>query len=200
MSPAAEIQIVSPDVLFWSAYAPEVKADLSACAVRGSAGWVVVDPIALIDDAWEELLGLAKPLAIVLTNGNHARAAEDFRERLGIPVLAHPEAKADLGIEVDEDLSEAAAVAGDLQVIELPGAGAGEIALFAPDRSLHLGDALINPESPGFTFLPDKYCRDPKKLRESLRRLLPLRFSLATFAHGLPIVSGASQKVSRLLS
>ena len=85
-------------------------------------------------------------------------------------------------------------------MIEIPGAGPGEVALYAPERSLHVGDAVINMGTHGFTLLPDKYCVNPKQMHQSLRRLLPLHFPLATFAHGLPIVTGASLQFSRLLA
>jgi glyoxylase-like metal-dependent hydrolase (beta-lactamase superfamily II) len=160
----------------------------------------MIDPVALEGEAWSDLLELAAPIAIVLTNGNHARDAASARQKLSVPILAHPAAHEDLEILVDGVLEEGSAVAGDLQVIEIPGAGPGEVAIYAPERSLHIGDAVINMGSHGFTFLPDKYCQDPKTMRLSLRRLLPLRFSLATFAHGLPIAVGASQQFSRLLS
>lgn len=200
MSPAAEIQEVSPDVIFWSAYAPEMKADLSSCAVRGSAGWVLVDPVALTDDAWSELLERTAPVAIVLTNGNHARDAAAARNRLNVPILAHAAAHEELEVTADGILEEGHPIAGDLQVLEIAGAGPGEVTLYAAGRSLHVGDAVINMGTHGFTFLPDKYCQNPKTMRDSLRRLLPLEFALATFAHGLPIVTGASQQFSRLLS
>lgn len=200
MNPAAEIQQVTPDVIYWGAYSPEMKSDLSSCAVRGSAGWVLIDPVALTEAAWGELLELTAPVAVVLTNGNHARDAAAARSRLNIPILAHAAAHAELEVTPDGVLEEGHAVAGDLEVMEIAGAGHGEVVLHAAGRSIHVGDAVINLESYGFTLLPDKYCQNPITMRDSLRRLLPLEFSLATFAHGLPIVTGASQQFSRLLS
>ena len=91
-------------------------------------------------------------------------------------------------------------VAGDLQVYEVPGAAAGEIALFdAAGGSLHLGDAVINAGAYGFSLLPQKYCEDAKQLRDSLRALLPLPFRLILFAHGTPMVTGAHQRFTQLL-
>lgn len=200
MTAASEIQQVSEDVLFWQAYEPEVKSDLCSCAVRGRDGWVIIDPIPLARAALHELSEMVEPVAIVLTNGNHARAAAEYRSRCDVPVLAHADAVADLEIAVDEQIEEGSTVAGNLSVIALPGAGAGEIALYSSGRSLHLGDALINLEPYGFTFLPDKYCRDPKQMRQSLAKLTSLEFSLVTFAHGLPLVAQAKARLSQLLA
>lgn len=197
---ASEIQQVTADVVFWQAYEPEVKVDLCSCAVRGKAGWVIVDPISLSQDALREFGEVVKPVAIVLTNGNHARAAAEFRERCGVPVLAHADAVPELEIPVDEELAKGSVVAGDLTVISLPGAGAGEIALHSPGKSLHIGDALINLEPHGLGFLPEKYCRDAKEMKRSLAKLPPLDFSLVTFAHGLPLVAKARTRLSQILA
>lgn len=200
MTAAPEIQQVTADVIFWQAYEPEVKVELCSCAVRGSKGWVIVDPIPLTRDALRELGEMIEPVAIVLTNGNHARAAAEYRERSGLPVLAHAEAVPELEIPIDEEIAEGSLVAGDLAVISLPGACAGEIAIHSPRQSLHLGDALINLEPYGFSFLPEKYCRDAKEMKRSLAKLTSLDFTLVTFAHGLPLVGQARTRLSQLLA
>lgn len=197
---ASEIQQVTDDVIFWQAYEPEVKADLTSCAVRGGKGWVIIDPIPLTRVALLELREIMEPFAIVLTNGNHARAAVEYRDRFELPVFAHADAVPELEIKIDEELGEGSTIAGDLTVVTVPGAGAGEIALYSAGKSLHLGDALINLEPLGFTFLPDKYCHDAKEMRRSLAKLAPLDFTLLTFAHGLPLVSQAKSRLSQLLA
>ncbi len=201
MPRAEEFQAITRRLFFWQAYDPSVKTDLSCCAVIAPEGLVFVDPIALADDALDELAALAPPVAIVLTNGNHARAAVLFRTRFSVPIFTHAEAAPELGLAVDRFLAEGDIVAGGLAVIELPGAGAGEIGLFSPaDASLHLGDALIHVEPRGLTLLPEKYCRAPRTLTASLQKLLPLPCDILTFAHGTPLVADACQSVARLLA
>ena len=196
---ADEVQRVTDSLYFWQAYDPTVRVDLSCCAVRGEEGWVLIDPIALHYDALAELLEVAHPACIVLTNGNHARSAKYFGERFSIPIFAHPEAEAELGFKVDAFLREGEQVAGALDVIELGGAGAGEVALIS-SSGLHLGDALINLEPQGLTILPEKYCADQKNLRANLRKLLNVEFPLMTFAHGLPLLNRPKESLVQLLS
>jgi hypothetical protein len=117
-----------------------------------------------------------------------------------VPLGAHPEAVPELGRKVDRLLREGDLVAGALTVIELPGAGAGEIALVSAHRTLHVGDALIHLEPPGFAVLPDKYCVDPRELRRSLGKLLRFDFELLTFAHGLPLPAQARSRLESLLA
>ena len=196
---ADEAQRVTDALAFWQAYDPSVRVDLSCCAVRGEDGWVFVDPIPLVREALNELLELAPPACIFLTNGNHARAAEEYRETFSIPVLAHEDAAPELGISVDRFVREGDVIAGGMRVIELAGAGPGEVALLS-HVGLHVGDALIHLAAEGFTLLPDKYCSDPKKLRQNLRKLLNVEFTLMTFAHGLPLLKNPRETLAQLFA
>ena len=199
MARAEEIQEVRPGLYFWQAYEPSVKVDLSCCARQTARGLVFIDPIPLAKEALQELLSAGTPAAIVLTGGNHARAAEEYRRRFSIPIHAHAGAVAELGLSVDHTLADGDAVMDELTVITLPGSTAGEIALHGGDVC-HLGDALIHLPPMGFSLLPDKYCDDSKELRRSMEKLLRFPFEVLTFAHGLPIVARARQRLTQLLA
>ena len=196
---ADEFQVVSPSLAVWQAYEPAVKCELSSCARRFGNELVFIDPIPLAKAALAELVADATPVAIIVTNGNHARAAAEFRDRFSIPILAHSAAAAELGIAIDQSLAEGDAAFGRFSVIEIAGAPAGEIALYA-DGIAHLGDALINLDPLGFTTLPEKYCADPWEMRRALGKLLRFDFELLTFAHGLPLVSQAKRRLEQLLA
>ena len=88
-----------------------------------------------------------------------------------------------------------------MEVIEIEGAVAGEIALYQPSNrgTLIVGDALINFEPYGFSLLPKKYCTDQRLMRRSLNRLLDHSFERLLFAHGTPITSGARTRLEQLL-
>src|SRR5438045_7469605 len=83
----------------------------------------------------------------------------------------------------------------------IEGAAAGEIVLhYAPSGgTLIVGDALINFEPYGFTFLPAKYCSNGKEMRRSLRKLLRYKAERMIFAHGSTIVSRASDGLRGVL-
>lgn len=200
MRRAEEFQLVTPRLAFWQAYEPAVKCDLSCCATVTPGGLVFIDPIPLAAEALAVVAQLAQPAAIVCTNGNHARAAAEYRDRFSIPVCAHPAAVAELGLAVDREVREGATVGGSLTVIELPGAAVGEIALHSAAGAMHVGDALIHVEPPGFALLPAKYCVDARELRRSLGKLLPFDFELLSFAHGLPLAAQARSRLASLLA
>lgn len=196
---ADEFQPVTSALYFWQAYDPAVKVDLSCCARRTPHGLVFIDPIPLARRALDALCAAEPPAAIILTNGNHARAAADYRQRFSIPILAHAEAVAELGLAVDREIADGETVLAAFTVIALPGAAPGEIALHAGDV-LHVGDALIHLPPHGFALLPEKYCADARALRVSLGKLLRFPFEVLTFAHGLPLVAQARLRLTQTLT
>ena len=199
MPHAEEFQQVIDGLYFWQAYDPAVKVELSCCARRAACGLVFIDPIPLAKDALAELCNTAVPAAIILTNGNHARAAAEYRTRFSIPIFAHAGAFAELGLAVDQEIADGETVLDEFTVIALPGAAPGEIALHA-SGALHVGDALINLPPYGFAPLPEKYCADAKEMRIALGKLLRFPFEVLTFAHGLPLVTQARQRLATLLA
>jgi hypothetical protein len=199
MSRADEFHQLRPDLFVWQAYEKTVKTDLTCCACRTEKGLVFIDPIPLQKDAEAELLAIAPPRAIILTSGNHDRAAENYRKRFSIPLYAHADAAAELPFALDQSITDGETVLDEFTVHTIAGAAAGEVALHRKDV-LHFGDALIHLPPYGFALLPDKYCADPREMKASLGKLLRIPFELMTFAHGLPIVARAQQRLSLLLA
>ena len=200
MLPSDEIQQVRDGLWFWQRFQPSVKVDCSSCAVRVGTGLILVDPIPLDAAALGELQQLGEPAAIVATNGNHDRAIAQLRAKLGVPVFAHADAVPALGFEVDRMLHDGDAIFDGLEVIEIPGAGPGEIALHDARGWLILGDALTNLEPTGLALLPAKYCTDAREMRVSLGKLLRFPSEVLTFAHGLPVVTRAGPRLESLLA
>lgn len=198
MTTAQEFRKITTAIFSWQAYEPAVKCDLSSCAITTPAGLVFVDPIPLEERALRVLLAGNPAAAIVLTNGNHARAASEFRERLGVKVFANADA-GELGLVPDATLADGDVVAGGMRVVALPGAGPGEIALLG-DGVVCVGDALIHLAPEGFRLLPAKYCSDATRLADSLRKLLCYQFDVMTFAHGAPLVGRARHRLELLLA
>jgi len=200
MSAAEEIQPVNARLVFWQAYDPAVKVDLSSHALLTDEGWLLIDPIPLEEGLLEELQARKNIAAIILTSANHERASAVFKKKCGVPVIAHREAAASLAIAPDQLLDDGSSIHG-LAVIHLPGFAPGEIALHLPAHGglMIMGDALINLQPDGLRILPHKYCADPKAASKSLQKLLQFPFESMTFAHGLPIVGGARGQLLQIL-
>lgn len=185
---------VIPGVLAWAAFSPAHKVELRSHAVATGEGWLVLDPIPLAA-GWPDGLGPVR--AVILTNGNHGRAADAWSAR-GIPVWAPA------GVEIDDARvtrrhGEADGFPPDALPVALPGGAPGETAWWFPRISLvAFGDAVVNLEGRGLELLPDRYCTDSVRLRRSIRTRLPERFANAVFAHGTPLIGDADRRVTGL--
>jgi len=199
--PPPDFHQLSPGLWVWQNYDSSVKADLFSSAILTSAGIYIVDPIVLADANLRQLSDEAMITGIIVTNANHPRASSAYSDRFSAPILADAHSFPDLKPARFTEARDASGIGGELEVVEIEGAVAGEIALYHASNggTLIVGDALINFEPHGFSFLPRKYCLDEKQMRSSLHRLLARPAERMLFAHGLPILSGASARLRRLL-
>jgi hypothetical protein len=194
MKPVPQYHQITRDLYIWHGYNPECKTDCSSTAVRTPEGFVFIDPVRLEEQAMERMVGDDRVSAVLLTNGNHLRGSLYEKERLDIPIYAPEGAPQD--VAADCVVRDGELLFQTLRAISLPGAGPGETAYLAPDV-LVVGDALTNLD--GLQILPDSYCGNFTRLLESLRVLRSLEFDIACFAHGLPIVGNAREKVAQIV-
>lgn len=200
MTPACDVEQLLPGLFIWRAYDPAAKADLFSSALTTASGIYIVDPVPL-EDSQLALLHAKKSVAgIIVTNANHQRAAADYSEKFSVPICARRETLPDQKPLRLIEFGRGAKIGDDLEAIGIEGAVAGEVALYhrANGGTLVVGDALINFEPYGFTFLPRKYCLNEKEMRWSLRKLLACEAERMLFAHGTPILSGASGRLQQL--
>ena len=203
MRRAQELAEVSPGIFVWQAYDGKVKADLFSTALETHSGICFVDPIPL---AAEGLLSLRarypKTAGIFVTNTNHARAAADFARTFSAPLYVHDELRGSPDFAEATGVQDGEEFTKGLTAVAIDGGPAGEMALHHSGNggTIVVGDALINFEPHGFGLLPAKYCLDPKRMRQSLDKLLAYSFTRMLFAHGTPILSGARPRLEHLLA
>jgi glyoxylase-like metal-dependent hydrolase (beta-lactamase superfamily II) len=202
MPSAPDLFQLTSTLWLWQAFEPAVKSDLFSSAVKTRNGLFLIDPIPLPAPFLEEMTTGTTVRAILVTNANHVRASADFARRLGRPILTAAEVPDELESAKREAFSADGKIAAGVTVIPIEGAAPGEVAFhFADDGgTLVLGDALINFEPYGFTFLPPKYCADQPRMRRSLRQLLDRPCERLLFAHGTPILSDARDRLETLLT
>ena len=201
MRPASDFDRIASNIAIWHDYDSAVKAELYSTCLATSGGTYSIDPIPLQSGALHELIGSNSIAGIIVTNSNHHRSSAKFAEKFSVPVFGRVEAFPNQPARELKRVADGDEICDGLRVIGIEGAGEGEIALhYAPDGgTLIVGDALINFEPYGFTFLPAKYCSNQKQMRRSLRKLLAYKAQRMLFAHGLPILSAASERLRGLL-
>ncbi len=175
----------APGLSLWQAYDPSVKADLFSTALSTPSGLYLIDPIPLPADRLDDLVRTGPPRAVIVTNANHHRAAADYAKKFSIPII---DRKGQPG-------------ASGVDLILIDGAAEDEMAVYYPGNggTLVVGDALINFQPYGFTFLPRKYCTNEREMRRSLRQLLDLKIQRIFFAHGMPILHRAAEQLKALI-
>ena len=192
---------IASNIAIWHGYDSTVKAELYSTCLGMSGGTYFIDPIPLVSEALDELIGSNCVVGIIITNSNHHRASAKFAEKFSVPLFGRTEAFPNKAARKLKRVTGKDEISEGLRAIGIEGAGDGEIALhYAPDGGTFIiGDALINFEPYGFTFLPAKYCSNQKQMRRSLRKLLAYKAERMLFAHGLPILSAASERLRGLL-
>ncbi len=199
--PAPDFDRIASNIAIWHGYDSAVKAELYSTCLLNSDGMYLVDPIPLQREALDKLVGSAGSAGIIVTNSSHHRGFATFAEGLSVPVFARGETFQDKTPRLFREVEDGGKICDELRVIAIEGAAPGEIVLHYTSNggTLIVGDALINFEPYGFTFLPDKYCSSQKEMRRSLRKLLDYTAERILFAHGTPILSGASDRLQKLL-
>ena len=199
--PVFDFDRIASNIAIWHDYDPGVKAECYSTSLTTSEGMYLIDPIPLEKDALNELIGSDAVAGIIATNSNHCRASAQFAEQFSAPIFARCEAFPDKAAQQFRSVADGDEICRGLRMIGIEGAAAGEMILHYASNSgtLIVGDALINLEPYGFTFLPAKYCSNEKEMRRSLQKLLDYEAERILFAHGTPILSGASDRLRKLL-
>lgn len=201
MRPASDFDRIDSNIAIWRGYDSAVKAELYSSCLRISDETYLVDPIPLQKEVLDELVGSGRVAGIVVTSANHHRASVQFADHFSAPIFARSETFSAPVPRRFTRVTDNEEISPVLHVVALEGAASGEIALlYTPNSGTFIvGDALINFEPYGFAFLPGKYCSNQKQMRRSLRRLLDYKAERILFAHGTPILAGASDRLRSLL-
>lgn len=194
---------VGPGLWRWWLADSRIQGDQSdSWAVVSEGRSVLVDPLALSDQALNDLRELGEIEAIILTAANHQRSAWRFRKQLGIPVFA-PAGGQGLEEEPDHFYSGGDLLPGGLTPIHSPGPTEAMYALWLsrPRSVLFLSDLLVHRGKGVLEFWPDEYQDAPERTRASVRRLLSdIPIQMLCPAHGPPVCTNGRQAMQRALS
>ena len=197
---AETIEEILPGVWSWWVEDNRIGGHRSeAYALVDDGRVVLIDPLP-IDEA--KLRELGEVEAIVLTAGNHQRAAWRFRRAFGAPVYA-PENAYGLEDEPDHSYSGGDLLPGRLTAFHAPGPVESMHALWRarPVSVVFLSDLLTHDGSGHPAFVPSEWQDEPWRTRESVRRIVEdLPVDALCFAHGPPLLEGARRVLERALA
>jgi Metallo-beta-lactamase superfamily len=168
---------IASNIAIWHDYDPVVKAECCSTSLTTSDGMYLIDPIPLRKEALDELIGSDSVAGIIVTNSNHHRVSAEFGEQFSAPIFARCDAFPDETAQQFRSVGDGDEICRGLRAIGIEGAADGEMVLHYASNSgtLIVGDALINFEPYGFTFLPGKYFSNEKEMRTVVAKTLGLQ-------------------------
>jgi glyoxylase-like metal-dependent hydrolase (beta-lactamase superfamily II) len=190
-------------VYSWNIFNEEKGLHFNGFLVSCRDGLVVIDPPPHAGDL-EKFLDKklrAEPILAVVTNKHHLRDVLWWIERYDIPLAMHEAETNDYDFDVSRKLKEGETIAGELEVLNLPGKTPGEIGLhLARDGgAVFLGDAIIGDPPGALRLLPKEKLQSQQRLEESLQKLRALSFERLFLGDGEPLLSGAKPLVMKFL-
>ena len=189
------------DIFTWTWFSAPNGYNFNGTLILHPEGNLCIDPVEPDEDTLGQIArrGVAR---ILLTNRNHARAANRVRQRTGARTAIHPADASharDQGAELDDEL-RAGETIGPLRLIGVPGKSPGEVAFHWPEgRLLIVGDAVIGHPPGRCGLLREQAMDDPARLRESVAKLLEIDFDTLLVGDGQPILGGAKERLGELV-
>jgi len=195
------MQEIVPGIFTWPWFSERHGYNFNGYLVCTAEGNICIDPVEPDAPTLDAITRLGVK-HIVLTNRNHARAANVVRACTNARTAIHPDDAAyarGQGAIIDADLQVTQQV-GPLVVIGVSGKSPGEVAFHWPQRRLLVvGDAVIGNPPGHCGLLPDKVIDDSKRLRASVRQLLDLDFDALLVGDGSCIMTGARDRLRELV-
>jgi glyoxylase-like metal-dependent hydrolase (beta-lactamase superfamily II) len=195
---------ILPRIFTWGSTYEDRPWDLNGYALVLDESAILIDPPAPEPADWPKFEALRPISRIILTNRDHVRDAELFRQRFGARLVACTDEVAQFApVVIDELVGEEDRIAGVLRIIHLPGKSPGEIGLLLAREEggvLFLGDAIIGNPPGSLGLIPEQKLDDPTLLRHSLRKLLDYDFDVLLFCDGKPLLTGGKQAVEEFVN
>ena len=187
---------IAPSVLTWSVFSDEKGYAFNGYAVRTEGGTVLIDPPDPGEDGWSTLEPLEPFAGVWITNRNHSRAAAAFRNRYDVEVWAHEGDARQLAGGADRTVRDGETIAGQIEIVHVPGKSPGEIAFHLPSaRAVIVGDVVIGVPPGELSTYPDEVVDDSSELFRSATRLLEYDFEALLLCDGEPIPTGGKDKL-----
>ena len=194
-------QLIFDDIYSWSIFSEMRQVDFNGHLWVRPEGNILIDPVPMIDSDLKQFDALGGASLIVLTNSDHEREADFFRERMGAKIVIHEADAAALEVGADRQITDGEEIVPGLQAIHLRyGKSPGEIALYLPEkRAVLSGDLVVGAPIGSLTLLADEKLADPPKAALELRKILALPFDAILVGDGHSILQDGRQRLTECL-
>ena len=184
----------------WSAWQPQRGMCFNSYIIPRSGANVVVDPLPADEEIHAQIAALGGVQTIFITNRDHVRDTQAWRERYGAQV-AISALETDVTVPVDRLLAHREFIAEGLQMLALRDQKSpGEAAVYLPELATAIvGDALIGTPAGELSLLPDEKYADVQRAILSLRTLWALPIVTLLVGDGTSVFAGARDAIGRLL-
>jgi|GEM_PF-2401685 len=181
--------------------------------VKAEDALIMVDPCRLPESDLNMLEDLGNPTHLIITNGNHVRHTDFYRDRYQLSVLTSRKLMAKIETSVDTFFDDGETLPGGLTAIGMPGMSLGETILLHPggDGALIVGDAIFNYQKGDFALpmklfsaigmlpkglspMPGFAMENKAEAANSCRKLLNYTFDAIFVSHGSPLLSDAKAR------
>lgn len=193
---------ILPNIYQWSWFSEERKLDFNGHLLILGKERVIIDPPPLSEEAQKKISDEGWISYILLTNRDHTRQSERYRELFKTKVLIHEQDAPLIEFQADETFKDGELLPGGLKVVHIPhGKSPGESALYLNQGKgvMLLGDALIGNPPGAFKLLPPEKYADINKAKEGIKVLLAYDYDAVLVGDGTSILTEGKRAIERFL-
>ena len=198
---AAMKRLHRPDLFSWSSFDESRDIDFNSVAWIRPDGNVLIDPLPLSDHDRAHLQRLGGAAVVIVTNGDHTRAAEAIAQEFGAALQGPRAEREGFALACARWLGDGDEPVPGLRVFELHGSKTpGELALALAGTTLITGD-LIRAHAPNaLHLLPEAKLTDRAQAIASVKRILEACPQIETVlvGDGWPLFHGGAQALAAL--
>ena len=191
-----------PGVYQWSRFSEEKQLYFNGHLVVSSGKRFLIDPPLMTDEECADVARLGTIDAILLTNRDHVREAEQYRAALKTKVLAPALDAPLMELQADGTFTHEDQLTDELRVIHIPDSKSPGESAFLLERdggTLILGDALIGAPAGSLRLLPPDKFSDPLKAKAGLNVLLGYTYDTVLVGDGASLMSGGKEAIHQVI-
>jgi hypothetical protein len=190
-----------PDLFTWSCFDESRDVDFNSVAWIRPGGNVLIDPLPLSDHDRAHLQRLGGAALVIVTNGDHTRAAEAIAQEFGAALQGPRAEREGFPLACERWLGDGDEPVPGLRVFELHGSKTpGELALVLDGTTLITGDLIRAHAAGTLNLLPEAKLTDRAQAVASIKRIADTcpQIDTVLVGDGWPLFHGGARALAAL--